>query len=61
MKAGSRVLDVANRQRGTGAGLRHGAPERPGTSWQPISLPGMLAIARERAAALAIANVEFRQ
>jgi SAM-dependent methyltransferase len=58
--AGSRVLDVAtgNGEPGLTAARRAGAGGRVIATDQSA---GMLAIARERAAALGIANVEFRQ
>lgn len=60
VKPGSRVLDIA-----TGNGEPAvTAARRVGASGKVIATdqsPGMLAIARERAAALGLANVEFRE
>jgi SAM-dependent methyltransferase len=60
VKAGARVLDVAtgNGEPALTAARRAAAAGRVIATDQS---PGMLAIARERAAALGIANVEFRQ
>ncbi len=60
VQSGARVLDVAtgNGEPALTAARRAGASGRVIATDQS---PGMLAIARERAAALGIANVEFRQ
>jgi enediyne biosynthesis protein CalE5 len=60
VQAGSRVLDVAtgNGEPALTAARRAGAAGRVIATDQS---PGMLAIARERAAVLGIANVEFRE